>query len=247
MPDRVLLAGATGAIGRRLVPLLVDAGYEVFGTTRSQAKAGELATAAVEPLMIDVFDRQAVSHAFSQVRPQIVINQLTDLRGLDPTHPADALARNARIRIEGMANLVAAALTAGTRRMIAQSIAWAYAPGPHPHVEEDPLDLDAEGTRATTVRGAATLERLTMSSPPLAGIVLRYGRIYGPGTGRDAPREPPVLHVDAAAYAALLALERGQSGVFNIAEDGDLVSSAKARRELGWDSGLRLATSRESR
>lgn len=237
---RVLLAGATGAIGRRLVPLLVDAGYEVFGATRSQAKAGELAAAEVQALVVDVFDVQAVSRAFAQVRPQIVINQLTDLRGLDPTNPADALARNARIRIEGTANLVSAALAAGARRMIAQSIAWTYAPGPHPHVEDDPLDLDAEGTRAITVRGAAILERLTMSSPPLAGIVLRYGRIYGCGTGRDAPAEPPVVHVDAAAYAALLALERGQSGVFNIAEDCDLVSSSKARRELGWDRDFRL-------
>lgn len=237
---RVLLAGATGAIGRRLVPLLVDAGYEVFGTTRSQAKAGELAAAEVQPLVIDVFAMQSVSRAFAEVRPQIVINQLTDLRGLDPTNPADALARNALIRIQGTTNLVSAALLAGVRRMIAQSIAWAYAPGPHPYVEDDPLDLDAEGTRATTVKGAATLERLTMSSPPLAGIVLRYGRIYGPGTGRDAPSEPPVLHVDAAAYAAQLALERGQSGVFNIAEDSELVSSSKARRELGWDPDFRL-------
>jgi nucleoside-diphosphate-sugar epimerase len=237
---KVFLAGATGAIGQPLVRLLVNAGYEVFGTTRFEAKAAALEAARVKPIVVDVFDAPALSRALAAIRPQVVIHQLTDLSGLDPSRPAEALARNAHIRIEGTGNLIAAALTAGVSRIIAQSIAWVYAPGAQPHAEDDPLDLSAAGTRAITVQGVVTLERLTMHSPPLAGIVLRYGRLYGPGTGRDAAVEPPVLHVDAAAYAALLALEGSKSGVFNIAEDCDLVSNRKARNELGWDPALRL-------
>jgi nucleoside-diphosphate-sugar epimerase len=84
------------------------------------------------------------------------------------------------------------------------------------------------------------LERLTLASPPLQGIVLRYGQIYGPGTGRDAPAGSAPLHVDAAAHAALLAIERGTAGIFNIAEDSGFVSIAKARRDLGWEPGFRL-------
>lgn len=241
MHDRVLLAGATGAIGKRLAPLLIDAGYEVFGTTRSQANSAELEGAGVTPIVIDVFDAQAVRRALAAIRPQNLINQLTDLRGLDPSNPAEALARNARIRVEGTRNLVAAGLDAGVQRMIAQSIAWAYAPNTHTSTEDDALDLSAEGTRATTVRGVVALERRTMHSPPIAGTVLRYGRLYGPGTARTMPGEPPVLHVDAAAYAALLALQKAASGIFNIVEDGALAGNAKARRELDWDPRFRLS------
>jgi nucleoside-diphosphate-sugar epimerase len=240
---KIFLAGATGAIGQRLVPLLVNAGYEVFGTTRVESKAVALEAAHVKPIVVDMFDAQAVSRALGAIRPEIVIHQLTDLSSLDPSHPAEALARNARVRIEGTNNLVAAALAVGVPRIIAQSIAWAYAPGPQPHAEADPLDLSAEGTRAITVQGVLTLERLIMHSLPLAGIVLRYGRLYGPGTGKNAPVEPPTLHVDAAAYAGLFALERAESGVFNIAEDCDLVSNRKARNELGWNPAMRLDAS----
>jgi nucleoside-diphosphate-sugar epimerase len=241
MPNRILLAGATGAIGSRLTPLLVDAGYEVFGTTRSQNNAAALEASAVKPIVLDVYDAQAVERALGAVRPEVVIHQLTDLRGMDPSRMHEALTRNARIRIEGTANLIAACSSTGVRRLIAQSIAWIYAPGREPHGEGDALDLQAEGTRATTVKGAAALERLTLHSPPLIGLVLRYGRLYGPRTGKDAPGEAPVVHVDAAAQAALLALERAQSGIFNIVEDNDVASNAKARRELRWDPAFRLA------
>jgi nucleoside-diphosphate-sugar epimerase len=237
----VFLAGATGAIGSRLVPLLLDAGYEVFGTTRSEKKAAALRATAVIPIVVDVFDAPALGKAMAAVRPETVIHQLTDLPpGLDPSRMAEALVRNARVRSEGTKNLVVAALKTGARRLIAQSIAWVYAPGPQPHAEDDPLDLGAEGVRAITVEGVAMLERLTLASPPLQGIVLRYGQIYGPGTGRDAPAGSAPLHVDAAAHAALLAIERGTAGIFNIAEDSGFVSIAKARRDLGWEPGFRL-------
>jgi nucleoside-diphosphate-sugar epimerase len=117
---------------------------------------------------------------------------------------AEGTQRNARMRREGTQNLVAAALAAGVHRLVAQSIAWMYAPGPQPHGEDDPLDVHAAGTRAVTAEGVATLERLTTSSPPIDGVVLRYGHLYGPGTGASTA-EAPALHVDAAAAAAVLA------------------------------------------
>jgi hypothetical protein len=123
---------------------------------------------------------------------------------------------------------------------VAQSIAWAYAPGPEPHFEKDPLDTEAEGNRAISVRGIIALEYWTLNSPPLEGLVLRYGQIYGPGTGADAPAGSAPLHVDAAAYAALLAVDKGAPGIFNIAEPNELVATEKARTELGWRADFRL-------
>lgn len=242
MPRRIVLAGAAGAIGRRLVPLLLDAGYIVFGTTRSAAKAAELEAGGVKSILIDVFDAPALARALAGARPEIVIHQLTDLpRDLEPSRMAEALVRNARIRKEGTRNLVAAALGAGARRLVAQSIAWVYAAGAPPYSEEAPLDMHADGTRAVTVEGVVALERSVTTARPLEGIVLRYGQFYGPGTARDAAAGTAPVHVDAAAHAALLAIERGTSGIFNVAEDNGCVSIEKARRELGWDPGFRLA------
>jgi hypothetical protein len=124
--------------------------------------------------------------------------------------------------------------------MVAQSIAWAYAPGPEPHGEEDPLDAAAEGSRRISVGGVVALEDRTLRSPPLEGLVLRYGQLYGPGTGSDAPTGSAPLHVDAAAYAALLALDRGAPGAFNIAEPNAYAATTKARADLGWDAAFRL-------
>jgi nucleoside-diphosphate-sugar epimerase len=170
-----------------------------------------------------------------------VIHQLTDLPpGLDPKQMAAAIPRNARIRSEGTRNLVAAAVAAGARRLVAQSIAWAYAPGSEPHAESDPLDAAAQGDRGISVQGVMALEERTLHSPPLAGVVLRYGQLYGPGTHAAQPASQTPLHVDAAAYAALLAIEHG-AGVYNIAEDNPHVATAKARRELGWRADFRLA------
>src|SRR5439155_13518484 len=148
---RIFLAGATGAIGRRLVPLLLGAGHDVVGTTRSMSKADALRAAGVEPAVLDVFDAAGLARAVSAARPEIVVHQLTDLPpGLDPSRMAEGTLRNARMRREGTENLVAAALQAGVPRLVAQSIAWMYAPGREPHTEEDPLDVHAEGTRAIT-------------------------------------------------------------------------------------------------
>jgi nucleoside-diphosphate-sugar epimerase len=237
----IFLAGATGAIGKRLVPLLVAAGHQVAGTTRSSSKAGALRASGVKPVIVDVFDASALCGAIAAVRPDIVVHQLTDLpRGLDPSQMREGTKRNARMRQEGTQNLVSAALSSGVPRLVAQSIAWMYAPGPKPYSETDPLDLRASGSRAITVAGVAALEHLTVSSPPIEGVVLRYGHLYGPNTGTDAAGEAPSLHVDAAAKACLLAIEKAHSGIYNIAEPSGYVSTEKAQRELGFDPAFRL-------
>jgi len=237
---KIFLAGATGAIGRQLVPLLLNAGHRVAGTTRSTAKADGLRAAGVTPVVVDVFDAPALSAAVSEAHTDIVVHQLTDLPpGLDPSQMTEGTRRNARMRSQGTQNLVAAALDAGVRRLVAQSIAWMYAPGKEPHSEDDALDIDASGIRAITVAGVATLERLTISSPPIDGVVLRYGHLYGPGTGTNAA-EAPALHVDAAAWAAVLAIEKASRGIYNIAEPSGYLSTEKARRELGFDANVRL-------
>jgi nucleoside-diphosphate-sugar epimerase len=240
--SRVFLAGAAGAIGRRLAPLLVAHGHSVWGTTRSPDKSEFLRQLGASPVVVDVFDAEALTAAVLEAKPEIVIHQLTDLSAIqDPAKRSAALARNARIRDEGTRNLVAAARIAGARRLIAQSIAWAYAPGPRPYSEDHPLDLNAEGERLVSVRGVEALERQVLAASPMEGVVLRYGRLYGPGSGADAPPSPPSVHVDAAAYAALLAIDRGEPGAFNIADANGEVSTDNASTGLGWRSDLRIA------
>lgn len=234
----IFVAGATGAVGSRLVPLLLNAGHAVVGATRSPEKAAALTATGADAVVVDVFDAPALARAVKDTKPDIVIHQLTDLPyGLDPAQLADARVRNARIRSEGTCNLVQAALAAGAKRLIAQSIAWGYVRGSKPHSEDDPLDLD--GPQAQTMQGVAALELLTLNSPPVEGVVLRYGQIYGPGTGTEERRAVP-LHVDAAAYAALLAVHRGAPGIYNVAEDCSYLSSHKARNQLGWKPEFRI-------
>lgn len=241
MSERIFLAGATGAIGRMLVPLLVRAGHTVYGTTRRADNHAMLEKLGAIPVVVDVFDRDALADAMSDAVPGVVIHQLTDLPpGLDPQRMAEATARNARIRTEGTCNLVDTALAAGCGRMIAQSIAWAYAPGDPPLTETHPFDLDATGARRISVDGVIALERAVLETPGLDGTALRYGQLYGPGTGIPAAGGASPLHVEAAAWAAALALEHGVSGAFNVAEDGAAVSSAKARRAFHWTPDLRL-------
>ena len=244
MATRVFLAGASGAIGRRLIPLCLQRGALVFGTTRSDAHADKLRSSGIEPIVVDVFDALALSRSMVNVHPDVVVHQLTDLALIhDPNRLTEALTRNARLRIEGTRNLVAAAVEAGARRLIAQSIAWIYAPGPEPHTEEEPLNLSATGMAAVTVQGVVALEQAVLHAPQLEGIVLRYGWLYGPGTGTAVAAGAPPLHVDAAALAAALTIDRGAPGIYNIAEPSSSVSVVKARRELAWEPGFRFKES----
>jgi len=223
-----------------MLPLLLQAGHEVTGTTRSVDKARLLESKGIRAVVLDVFDRQAVIEAVRAAQPDVIINQLTDL----PQQPDQQLLiasypKNARVRTEGTRNLLAAARITCVRRMVAQSIAFAYAAGGEPHPETDPLNL-MDPKRAVTVRGAADMEQQILGEPAIQSVVLRYGLLYGPGTWRDSAAEPPSLHVDAAAHAAILAISQGQAGIYNIADEDGAVSISKARSEIGFDPHFRL-------
>jgi nucleoside-diphosphate-sugar epimerase len=220
--------------------LLAGQGWHVVAATRSAGKASLLRDLGAEPCIVDVFDARALHRIIAAAQPAVLIHQLTDLPpGLDMAQMEDATRRNARIRDEGTRNLVAASSRAGVRRLVAQSIAFAYADGKLPHTEEDPLAVEADGRAGISARGAASLERQVLGAP-LEGLVLRYGRLYGPGTGFEEAAGPGPVHVDAAAQAAALAVSHGGPGIYNIAEEDGTVASEKAKRELGWSANWRM-------
>jgi len=222
---RVFVAGATGVIGHRLVPLLLFAGHEVVALTRRERAAAGLRALGAEPVVADALDRDAMLAAVGRARPDAVMHQLTDLSG----GSSDA---NAALRIHGTRNLVDAALAAGVRRIVAQSIAWAYAPGPDPASEETALDLGAPPPRQTTIGGIAALEAAAREVPEW--VVLRYGQLYGAGTwyapdglraddaraGRLTANDDVTsfVHVDDAAAAAVAALGWPR-GAVNVCDD----------------------------
>jgi nucleoside-diphosphate-sugar epimerase len=186
---RIFVAGATGAIGIPLVRLLVQAGHTVAGMTRSEAKAGRLRELGAEPVVCDVFDAAALEQAVVAFRPDAVIHELTDLPD-DQARLAEAAAANQRIREEGTRNLIAAARAAGASRLLAQSIAFASA--------------------GASVEGH---ERAVLDA---GGVVLRYGRFYGPGTYHPYDRAPaPAVHVEEAARRTVEALD-APTGVLEI-------------------------------
>jgi nucleoside-diphosphate-sugar epimerase len=222
---RIFLAGATGVIGRRLVPRLVGQGHLVTGLVRRDLDADWLRGLGAEAVVGDVFDRDGVARAVRQARPDVVMHQLTDLKSGNRE-------ANSEMRQTGTRHLVDAARAAGVRRVVAQSIAWAYQAGPGPAGEDVPLDLGAQGTRLGTVRGVAALEAAVREAPEW--VVLRYGLLYGPGTwyardGLMAERSArgelvadgdvsSFVHVDDAAGAAADALE-WPTGAVNVCDD----------------------------
>jgi nucleoside-diphosphate-sugar epimerase len=235
---RVFLAGATGVIGTRLVPMLVAAGHEVTGMTRTPGKLDALRGQGAEAVVADALDPAAVRAAVAQARPEAVIHQLTSLpQRIDPRKIERDFVLNDRLRTEGTRNLVRAAQEAGAGRIIAQSIAFSYAPGPTGtvHTEQDPMLVDAPRPYARSGKAVVELERTVLGA---GGLVLRYGYFYGPGssisrrgsTGQDvARRRLPIVgagtgvwsfvHVDDAARATVLALTHGASGPYNIVDD----------------------------
>jgi nucleoside-diphosphate-sugar epimerase len=237
---RIFLAGATGVIGQRLALLLRHAEHEVAGTTRNAAKQPMLRELGIVPVVVDVFEPDQLARAIESAKPDVVIHQLTELTSAPgtPGYPA-AQQANRRLRIEGTQNLVRAAKMAGAHRIVAQSIAFAYAPAEGTIDENHPLDLGAEGVRRLTVEGIVGLEREVLNTAGIAGVALRYGYFYGPGTWYQAPPKPPSVHVDAAANAALLAVTRGL-GVYNISNGDGVVSIAKATRDLAFEPGFRI-------
>jgi nucleoside-diphosphate-sugar epimerase len=238
---RVFLAGASGVIGRRLCVLLRKAGHDVVGTTRSEVNAAALRTLGVTPSILDAYDAKAVLAAMAAAQPDAMIHQLTDLPdAIDPARLQQMRQANARLRREGTRNLVNACEVLKVRRVIAQSIAWVYAPGMKPYREGDALDLNPVGGDSITIGGVVALEEAVTQTPGIDGLVLRYGRLYGPGTWTQKPQGAGPLHVDAAAQAALLALTHGAPGIYNVAEDDGEIDSGKARRELGFDASFRM-------
>lgn len=237
---RVFVAGASGAIGRLLVPRLVAAGHEVTGMTRSEERADALRTAGASPVVADVFDEDAVKAAMASAQPEVVVHQLTALpKRLDTKNFDEAYAPTDRLRTEGTRILVAAARASGARRMVAQSVAFLYAPEGSAIKDEDARPFtDAPQPFAATVQALMDLERQVTEADGIEGVVLRYGWFYGPGTfiapdGATADelrrrRQPVVgkgggvwsfIHVDDAAGATVAAVEGGPPGIFNVVDD----------------------------
>jgi uncharacterized protein YbjT (DUF2867 family) len=188
---RIFVAGASGVIGIRLVPLLVAAGHEVAAMTRSPEKAERLGALGAEPVVCDAFDAYALRDAVVAFAPDVVVNELTDL----PDVQAATNEANARMRREGAGNLLAAARAAGASRFLAQSVAW----------------------QATGDSGAA-VEELERAVLGVGGVVLRYGRLYGPGTYyEDEKPDPPRVHVDEAARRTAAALD-ASSGIVEVTD-----------------------------
>ena len=174
-----------------LVPQLVNAGFVVFGTTRKLQSAREIEQLGASPVVVEVFDYPALASALEAALPGTVMHQLTDLpQTLTGALSEQTLRSNARLRDEGTRKLAEAAIGAGAQRLIAQSLAWVYAPGPEPHTEEHPLDLEAKGAAAIAMAGVVALERLTLNSPPLRGLCCAMGSSMdrAPGTRRKAGR-----------------------------------------------------------
>ena len=238
---RIFLAGATGVVGKHLVPLLREAGYVVVGTTRSPEKAEQLRAQGVQPEILDALDRQAIVSAVMRVRPDAIVHQLTAIpANLNRRRFDREFALTNRLRTEGTDNLLAAARAAGVRRVVAQSFAgWTYErAGGSVKTEDDPLDPDPPPAFRRTLDAIRYLEAALQAADGIETIALRYGWLYGPGTslGRGGAvldairrRQFPIVgsgtgiwsftHIADAATATLAALQRGAPGIYNVADD----------------------------
>ena len=235
---KVFVAGATGALGMPLVRGLVAAGHEVTGTSRTAARAASVDAAGGHGVVCDALDREAVFAAVSAAAPEVVVHQLTALpHNYVKLRKGNVLTE--RLRREGTRHLVDAATSAGARRVIAESIAFLYAPvGPPVATEESAVMTSVPGPAGGILDATVELERTVLSTSGIEGVVLRYGALYGPGTyyGPDgditkrlrARRWPIVgdgggltsfLHVDDAAAATVRALSEGGPGIYNVVDD----------------------------
>jgi nucleoside-diphosphate-sugar epimerase len=230
---RVFVTGATGAIGARLVPQLVERDHEVIGTSRSAEKAGRLRTLGTEAVVLDLLDRDAVREAVLAARPDAIVHQATALAGMsDLKHFDRSFAETNRLRTEGTDALLAAAGEAGVRRFVAQSFGgWPYARDGGPvKTEEDPLDPKPVPTMSKTLAAMRHLEEAVVGA---GGLALRYGGFYGSPDDAQLElvrkRRFPIVgdgggiwsfvHLEDAAAATVLALERGEPGIYNVVDD----------------------------
>jgi nucleoside-diphosphate-sugar epimerase len=237
---RVLVAGASGAIGRRLLLALAQAGHEVAAITRHQPRLREIEALGARPLVCDVFDADRVRTVLGEIGPDAVINELTSLpQRVKPRSLADYYAANDHVRREGTRNLLDAAMRTNVRRLVSQSVAFWYAPTDGPiKSEDDALYLDAPHPIGAAVETIKWVEDQTRGASGLDGVVLRYGFVYGPGTwysregdvGRQVRqwRYPIIgkgqglfsfIHIDDAARVTVDALERASPGIYNVVDD----------------------------
>jgi 2-alkyl-3-oxoalkanoate reductase len=239
---KIFVAGATGVLGRRLVPLLVANGHTVVGTTRTPAKAPALRAAGATPVVLDALDREAVIDALVRAEPEVVVHELTALGGFtDFRKFAEGFAVTNRLRTEGTDNLLAGIRRLPVRRILAQSYGgpgfYVRTGGPV-KTEQDPFDPDPPAALRHPIQAVQHLERAVLETPGVQGTVLRYGGFYGPETSLGEGgvylqairrRQFPIvgagtgvwsfIHIEDAATATLAAIESGRAGVYNVVDD----------------------------
>jgi 2-alkyl-3-oxoalkanoate reductase len=233
---RVLVTGATGAIGRQLVPQLVSAGHQVTGTTRSIGKLDQLRALGADPVVLDGLDAAAVGQVVARAEPEVVVHEMTAIPArISPRKFEKTFAPTNRLRTTGLDNLLAAATAQGVRRLIAQSYAgWPNSRTGGPvKTEADPLDPDPPAAQRSTLDAIRHLEE-AVTSARLEGLALRYGSLYGPGSSEQfvrmlRRRQVPVigdgggvwsfLHVTDAAAATVAAVAGGAPGIYNVVDD----------------------------
>jgi nucleoside-diphosphate-sugar epimerase len=237
---KVFVAGATGAMGRQLVPRLLQDGHRVVGMTRSESKRGELWDLGAQPLVADALDPEQVAEAVAQAQPDVIIHQLTAISALDPRHFDRDFALTNRLRTEGTDHLLSAGRAVGVRRFVAQSYtSWPYArTGGAVKSEDDPLDATPPREMRQSLAAIRHLEEAVLGADWTEGIVLRYGAFYGPGTSMVPggeqfemvrKRKFPVVgngrgtwsfvHIADAAEATVAAVEHGTRGIYNVVDD----------------------------
>src|SRR5262245_25789516 len=239
---KIFVAGGTGAIGRPLIVELLAKGHAIVALTRYPEKARDMVVQGVEPAMADVFVSDAVKAGVSRAQPEVSIEQLTALpRTYTRQSLSASAAFNDRLRLEGGANVLAAAQAAGVRRYLRQSIAFWAVPGPGLADEETPLAFDASPAVAADACVVTELEHRLLGNPNIEGIALRYGFFYGPGTWfnphadvaqHGRAQQFPIagngegvwswLHIEDAAIATVAAAEQGNPGIYLIANDQPL-------------------------
>jgi nucleoside-diphosphate-sugar epimerase len=239
---KVFVAGATGALGKQLVPLLVASGHDVVGTTRTEAKRDQLRSVGAQPVVADALDADAVGRAVGEAEPDVIVHQLTAIpRSINMRRFDSEFALTNRLRTEGTDHLLSAGQALGVKRFVAQSNAGLYARTGGPIKREDsPLDHDPPPPMRRGLAAIRHLETAVTGAHWTEGVVLRYGWFYGPGTSiaLDPPgsqtellrkRQFPIvgrgtgtwsfIHIEDAATATLAAVEGGPAGTYNVVDD----------------------------